>query len=639
MRHEAGRYKTFARRSILLAGAQGLLLTGLGARLYYLQVVESDRYRTLADENRISLRLVAPPRGLILDRHGAAVASNSQNYRVLVVPEQTKRSGDRLSDAVARTLDDLSRLISLDEFDRQRILREVGRKREFVPVTVAENLTWEEFSRLNVNSPDLPGVVPDVGETRHYPMGGALSHVVGYVAPVSEDDIDDDPLLQLPGFRIGRSGIERQADVSLRGKAGSSHVEVNAHGRVIREIERNEGLQGQNVFLSIDAHLQDLAAKRLEGESAGVVLIDVHTGDVLAMASTPYFEPDAFTFGMSRHDWDLLVSNPRKPLLNKAVSGQYPPGSTFKMIVALSALEDGVAHPGHRVFCNGKKKLGNRTFHCWKRGGHGELTMAKAIEQSCDVYFYDIALRAGIDRISEMALRFGLGSSEVLGLGVEQPGLVPSRAWKLARTGESWQAGETLITGIGQGFVLTTPLQLALMTAMIANGGRKVTPRLILPAREDKAEIMHAGDAELAADSRSLGISGTSMALVQEGMRRVMNIPTGTGFRSRILEPGLEMAGKTGTSQVRSISAAEREAGIVRTADRPWIERDHAVFVGYAPLNDPRYAIAVIVEHGGGGAVMAAPIARDVLLEAQQSKSAERRNQFAATGAAQGREG
>lgn len=624
MKHEPGRFKTFARRSVLLAGAQGLLLSGLCGRLYYLQILESDRYRTLAENNRISLRLLVPPRGLILDRHGEPIASNDQNFRVLLIPEQTKAPGDFVDQAVMRTLDDLGRLIPLDDSKRQRILKEVLAKREFVPVTVAENLTWEEFSRLNVHSPDLPGVIPDVGETRNYPLGGILSHVVGYVAPVSQNDAMDDPLLELPGYRIGRSGVERSRDLSLRGKAGTAHVEVNAHGRVIREIKRNEGQKGSDVVLTIDSELQDFAARRLEPESAAAVLMDIHKGDVLALASTPFFEPEAFTLGMSQEEWDSLITNPRKPLLNKAVTGQYPPGSTFKMVVALAALEAGTAHSGHRVFCNGVTELGDRKFHCWKDGGHGQMTMTQAIEQSCDVYFYDLALRTGIDRISKMARVFGMGSLQELELGVERPGLIPTRAWKLAHIGENWQAGETLITGIGQGFVLATPLQLAAMTASIANGGLKVTPRLIFPADEDQQNIIRGGDADLNSNSRSLGISESSIRVVREGMRRAINLPTGTGFNARIIQSGFEMAGKTGTSQVRSISAAEREEGVIEQSERRWEERDHAVFVGYAPMANPTYAVSVVVEHGGGGAKTAAPIARDILLEAQKKNSISR---------------
>ena len=619
MKRETGRYKAFTRRAAFVGGGQLLLISALVGRLYYLQVVRSDQYRMLAEENRISLRLLAPPRGVITDRRGVVLAGNSQNYRVLLIPEQTREPGERGNSSVARTLDQLAQLVPIDEFERQHILREVGRRREFVPVTVAENLTWEEFSRINVHSPDLRGVVPDVGETRYYPLAEVLGHVVGYVAPVVENDLDGDPLLELPGFRIGRSGVERLADLDLRGKSGSSQVEVNAHGRVIRELERTEGQQGRDVALTIDAGLQQFVTKAIGEESAGAAVLDVKSGDVLALVSTPLFDPNNFAVGMSQAQWAALIANPRKPLLNKAVAGQYPPGSTFKMIVALAALEAGVANSAHRVVCTGELQLGDRKFHCWREHGHGAMTMLQALEQSCDVFFYDLALRTGIDRISAMAKRFGLGEAIDLGLGTERAGLMPTRDWKLAFTGEPWQAGETLITGIGQGFVLSTPLQLALMTAEIANGGMRVTPRLILPTEpEDPVAALEPDEFDPVADPRSLGISAQSLAVVQEGMNRVVNDPAGTAFRARITTPGMEMAGKTGTSQVRSISAAEREEGVQPGNLRPWEQRDHAVFVGYAPLHDPRFAVAVVVEHGGSGAGMAAPIARDILLDVQR---------------------
>ena len=619
MKRETGRYKAFTRRAAFVGGGQLLLVSALVSRLYYLQVVRSDQYRMLAEENRISLRLLAPPRGLITDRRGVVLAGNSQNYRVLLIPEQTRNPGELSTVSVARILDQLAEIVPIDEFERQRILREVGRKREFVPVTVAENLTWEEFSRVNVHSPDLPGVVPDVGETRYYPLAETLGHVVGYVAPVAETDVDDDPLLELPGFRIGRAGIERHADLDLRGKSGSSQVEVNAHGRVIRELERTEGQQGRNIALTIDAALQKFVTDRIGEESAGAVVLDVRSGDVLALVSTPLFDPNDFAIGMSREQWNTLIANPRKPLLNKAVGGQYPPGSTFKMMVALAALESGVANSGHRVVCTGETELGDRTFHCWRKRGHGALTMIQAIEQSCDVYFYDLALRTGIDRISAMAERFGLGHMIDLGLGTERAGLMPNRDWKLAYTGQRWQVGETLITGIGQGFVLSTPLQLAVMTAELANGGMRLVPRLILPAEAEGPEVVGGeGGIDPAADPRSLGLAAQYLAVVNEGMNRVVNSPSGTAFRARITAPGMEMAGKTGTSQVRSISAAEREEGVVPGKLRPWEERDHAVFLGYAPVHEPRFAVAVVVEHGGSGAGMAAPIASDVLMEVQR---------------------
>ena len=640
MKRATGRHKAFTRRAVLMCGAQAALLAGLVGRLYYLQVAQSDRYRVLADENRINLQLLAPPRGVILDRHGVVVAGNSQNYRVFLVPDQTRLPGEDVESAVARTLDLLGRLVPIGERSRQRVLRDVRRRREFVPVTVVENLSWQEFSRVNVLTPELPGVAPDVGPTRDYPLGAAAAHVVGYVAPVSANDVVDDPLLALPGFQIGRAGVERGAEEWLRGRAGTSHVEVNAHGHVIRELQRKEGLPGENVSLTIDAELQEFASRRMGEESAGAVVLDVRTGDVLALLSTPAFDPVAFTFGMTQREWDALLSDPRKPLLNKAVSGQYPPGSTFKMVVALAALEAGTVRPGHRVYCPGGRDFGDRRFHCWKRGGHGNLTLPQAIGQSCDVYFYDLAIRTGIDRIGEMARRFGLGGTQDVGLDVERAGLIPTRDWKLARIGEPWQAGETLIAGIGQGFVLTTPLQLATMAAMLANGGLRVTPRLLLPDPGASADAGAAvTDPDAVVEPQSLGISKSAMALVRDGMDRGVNAAAGTAFQARIAVPGLEMAGKTGTSQVRSISAAERDEGVIQTHDRPWKERDHAVFVGYAPLHDPRYAISVVVEHGGGGATVAAPIARDILMEAQKNGSALRRGGVAAASAPSRREG
>lgn len=618
---EQGRYKTFVRRTVLVGGAQTALLSILVGRLYYLQVVRSEQYRMLADENRISLRLLAPPRGFILDRNGDTLAGNSQNYRILLVPEQTKTPGMTTKQSVDRTLQDLAKVIPLADYERQRILREVGRKREFLPITVAENVTWEDFSRINVNAPDLPGIVPDVSETRNYPLGPTLAHVVGYVAAVADGDVIDDPVLELPGFKIGRAGIERSSDLMLRGKAGTSHVEVNAHGRVIRELDRLEGRQGQDVFLTIDGPLQQFVTDRLGAEAASAVVMDVVTGDILAMASTPSFDPINFTYGLSKDQWDALVTNQRKPLINKAVSGQYPPGSTFKPMVALAALESNVVGSDHKVFCPGQMELGDRIFHCWKKGGHGNLDMAGALEQSCDVYFYDIARRIGIDRIAEMAKRFGLGTAPNLGLGTERPGLIPTREWKQSKLGQSWQAGETLIAGIGQGFITATPLQLARMCAQLANGGKQVTPRLVLPPDDDGRVGTPTLDT---ADQAKPLVSPQNLAVVHEGMFRVVNSSRGTAYAARIVQKGLEMAGKSGTSQVKGITLAEREEGLPNINNVPWEEREHAVFIAFAPVGNPRYAIAVLVEHGGGGSSVSGPIARDVLREVQRRDPARK---------------
>ena len=605
MRREMDRAKAFSRRALLLAGGQAAFLTLLAGRLYYLQVVEADQYKLLAEENRINMRLLPPPRGRILDRFGVELANSQRNYRVVLVPEDTA--------SVEETLAALGRLIALDERDRHRVLRETRRNRPFVPVTVAENLSWREFAEVNVHSPDLPGIQPEVGLSRHYPHGAPFSHVVGYVAAVAEDELTGDPLLEMPGFRIGKSGIEKTFDKELRGEAGNSRVEVNAFGRVIQELERRDGQPGADAVLTLDAGLQEFAVERLGEESGAAVAIDVHGGEVLVLASTPDFDPNAFNLGMRREQWRTLISDPKAPLTNKAIAGQYPPGSVFKMIVALAALESGAIGPDHHIFCGGSVRLGNREFFCWKRQGHGDMGLLQGLQQSCDSFFCDIALRTGIDRIAEMARRFGLGSRFGLSLPSEAPGLVPDRDWKMAMRGEPWQKGETLVTGIGQGFVLASPLQLAVMTAEIANGGFRVVPRVVraVGEREPQAAPVALGDGSLGLDPRWLG-------LVQEGMRHVTNTPRGTAYRSRIEQPEFAMAGKTGTSQVRRITRRDRTAPRVKNEDKPWIERDHALFVAFAPSAAPRYAVAVVIEHGGSGARAAAPVARDILLEAQR---------------------
>jgi len=598
------RYKTFTRRAALVGGGQALLMSVLAGRLYYLQVTRADQYRTLADENRISHRLLPPTRGRILDRTAIELANNQQNFRVLLIPEHA-------TGGIDKTLDALSNLVAIDSHDRRRIEREIKRNRKFMPVTALENLSWAEFSRVNVHLPDLPGIQPDVGESRHYPLGDAFAHLVGYVGIVSEEETTGEPLLELPGFRVGKSGVERASENLLRGSAGNSQVEVNALGRIIKQLKRKEGEPGNDVVLTLDADLQMFAADRLGSESGSVVVLDVHTGDIVAMVSTPSFNPNAFNLGIDHDEWQELIGNPRKPLINKSIRGQYPPGSTFKMIVALAALDAGVVAADNEVFCNGKLEVGNHTFHCWKKGGHGRMTLTQAIQHSCDVHFWEVARKVGVNRIAEMAERFGLGSRSGIGVGGERSGLIPTKEWKLATIGERWQVGETLNTGIGQGFVLTTPLQLATMTAQIANGGYRLRPRLIHATAE-------AGSGQAESEPVSLGLSPAALALVQEGMFRVSNSPRGTAYRSRIKEPGMEMSGKTGTAQVRRISKAERDVRVRKNEEKPWIERDHALFVGYAPVAAPRYAVAVVVEHGGGGSKTAAPIARDILLEVQK---------------------
>jgi penicillin-binding protein 2 len=633
----------FTRRALVLGGTKLALFGALAGKLYYLQVVEAARYRTLSEDNQFNLELLPPIRGRIFDRNGGPLADNRDNFRIEIVAEQT---GD-----VARTLAALRSIIHIEDWDLKRVLREIKRKRSFVPITVVENLSREDISKVAINTPYLPGIRIEVGRSRNYPYGAAAVHLTGYVAAVAESELTGDPVLELPDFRIGKSGIEKFYDREMRGEAGQRQVEVNALGRIIRKLPGNEGQPGQDVALTIDVRLQDLASRRLvqgkseaisvedprarealasgkapsiisqtstgttvvnldeDGkiappESGAAVLLDVHHGDVLALVSTPGFDPNLFNNGLSPRDWEHLLSNPRSPMTNKSIAGQYSPGSTFKMLVCLAALEAGVVTRDVEVFCSGYMELGNERFHCWKKHGHGKLDMFGALEQSCDIYLYEMAKRVGIDRIAELSRRFGLGEKLKIDLPGESRGLVPSREWKLATRGEPWQHGETLITGIGQGFLLCTPLQMATMTARLVNGGYAVVPRLV--HKPDAGETSF----------ETLNVSPSHLEVVLEGMTRVVNGKRGTARAVPLESDEFQFGGKSGSVQVKRISRAERLLGKIKNKDRPWRDRDHALFVAYAPLEAPRFAVSVVVEHGGSGSTMAAPIARDILAEA-----------------------
>ncbi len=620
MKREIQRSTLLTRRALVLAGGKVALLATLAGRMYYLQVIEAKRFTTLADENRINIRLLAPPRGRIVDRFGIALANNEPTYRVEMVAEQ---AGD-----IQATLAAVDTLIPLSDADRRRVMRDLRRKHSFVPVSIRENLSWDEMARIEVNTPELPGVSIERGLARHYPFGEAVSHVVGYVAAVSEKELEgvDDPLLELPDFRIGKNGIEKAHDLELRGKAGSSQVEVNSLGRVIRELSRKEGEPGEEIALTLDMALQDLAMRRCGDEgSASCVVMDAFTGEVLALASAPGYDPGAFAAGLTPEQWKELSTDPRNPLSDKAISGVYAPGSTFKPMVAMTALENGVITTDTEFFCPGQFELGNTVFHCWKKGGHGRLSVRRAIKESCDVFFYHCADLLGIDRIAAMAKRFGLG--QVLGIDIpgERAGLIPTTSWKKATTGISWQRGDTISCGIGQSYVSVTPLQLATYV------GRLVTGRAVEPRLTRKQGIMTPGEAVAQVPDPAfapLDFKPKHVEIILNGMFGVVNEPHGTAYHARIEDPAFAMGGKTGTAQVRHISLAEREHGLHKIQDVPWKERDHALFISFAPVTAPRYVCAVVVEHGGvsageGGAV-AAPIARDVLLETQKRDPARR---------------
>lgn len=602
--------KVFNRRVAILGAGQALLVSTLIGRMYYLQVVEADKYRLLAEENRINPRLLPPPRGLILDRFGTPLAANFPNYRAMLIAEQTPD--------LERTLKTFAKLVPISERERGKIMKERARNRAFTPILVKEDLSWDEVSQVELNLPDLPGISIEVDQKRYYPFGGITAHILGYVATPSEEEVtaDGDPLLSLPGFRIGRNGLEKQYDLDLRGKAGQSLQEVNSVGRVIRELSRQEGVPGADLVTSLDIGLQQFAQQRLTAElSASTVVMDIFNGDVLTMASTPSFDPAAFYRGLTADEWQALNADPHRPLTNKTIGDQYAPGSTFKLMTALAALKSGVS-ASYSAFCPGFVQLGNMRFHCWKKEGHGHLDMVNGLQFSCDVYFYELARLIGIDPIAEMARSFGLGQIEGLDLPGEKPGSIPDRAWKKATLGDVWHPGETLVNGIGQGFVSVTPLQLCVMVSRVANGGFAVKPHLTRSA--DPARV------DAPSPFPKMAVDDAWLRVVRDGMDRVCNFQRGTAFRSRIPIPGMEMAGKTGTSQVRRITMAERATGVRKNDQLPWKQRDHAVFVAFAPVHQPRYAISVIIEHGGGGSTNAAPIARDILIECQRRDPARR---------------
>jgi penicillin-binding protein 2 len=600
MNRDMERYKEFSRRAFIIGGAQASLFAILAGRLAWLQVFEQEKFQTLSDKNRISLRLIPAGRGEIMDRFGVPLAINSQNFRAFIVPEQ---AGD-----VPATLDKLSKIIPILDNEKKEAVADLPKNRPFTPMLVKENLTWDDMARAELNLPDLPGVSMDEGEIRSYPFGDATAHIIGYVGRVSESEMTKDPIMMIPGFRIGKSGVEKSYDEKLRGTAGQIRAEVNVVGREIRELSHAPAKRGHRLTLSLDADLQMQCQEMLKRErSASAVVMDVDNGEVYALCSHPSFDPNVFSRGIPADLWEELLADETHPLTNKAVAGQYPPGSTFKMVTAMAILEAGIS-PGAHVFCPGYYMLGKTKVHCWKPEGHGSVEVVQALCQSCDTYFYDMSKRIGVDAIAKMARRLGLGSKLDFGIPGEGPGLIPDRAWKMKRYKQQWHQGETLNSAIGQGHTLATPLQLATMTARLVNGGRGVKPLLVRSIEEEGSQIPEWPD---------LNLNQEHLKIVMRGMSAVMNDQRGTAYGARISETGFEIGGKSGTAQVRRITAAMRAAG-VKNETLAWKFRHHALFVAYGPIEKPKYATAVIVEHGVGGSKAAAPIARDILLATQK---------------------
>ena len=592
-----------SRRGLIIGGLQTAFIAGLAVRMRKLQVEDASEYRLLADENRINIRLIAPARGEIYDRNGKVIARNEQSFRITIVKED---AGD-----IEQTLYSLSNLIKISQNDAKRVFDEIERSAPFLPVTVRDQLSFEEIARIATNSPILPGVSVEQGLSRVYPLIESYAHVVGYVGPVSDNDLKDgnesNPLLKIPRFQVGKVGIERQFEDVLRGSAGVMKVEVNALGRVMRNLDRKEGKPGSNIQLTVDTELQAYIQARLGSESASAVVMNCKNGEILAIASSPSYDPNKFVKGISYSDFNELRDNEFRPLASKTVQDAYPPGSTFKIVTALAALEANIISPKDNFSCDGKMEISNRFFHCWKKGGHGEMDLAKSLIESCDVYFYELALKVGIERINEMATQLGLGIQHDVPMSAITKGLVPSREWKLKNREQDWLVGDTVNASIGQGYVLSSPLQLAVMAARLASG-RNVKPML---TKSINGQNVH-DDKEF----EDLKVDKANLNIIRKALFKASNDRRGTGYGSRIINNKYRMAGKTGTSQVRNITDAERENGVTKNEDLPWKRRDHALFINFAPYNDPEIAVSVVVEHGGAGSKSAAPIARDITLQA-----------------------
>ena len=607
----------FTRRGLLVGAAQVGLLGALAARLYQLQVLDNVHYVPLAEDNRINVQLIAPMRGRIFDRFGEVLAANREGYRAVLVPA--------LAGNVRLVLDRLARIVPIELEERERLVQRGRRQAGNVPLVVATELGWEQLAAINVHAPSLPGVQIELAGRRRYFHGSTVGHVVGYVGGVERTALDDDPVLRLPGMRQGRAGVERGLEDMLRGQRGMLRHEVNARGDIVRHLDQQEPRRGQDVVLTIDTGLQSRVLTRLQSEKrAAAVVMDVVDGEVILMASVPTHDPAALIDDASGQTLRRMRLTQHNPMLNRAIRGLYPPGSTFKMVTALAGLEAGVIDLTQRLPCTGQLEYGGQAFRCWKRSGHGTCDLHRALRESCDCYFYETARRLGIDALAAAARQLGFGQLYDCGIALQKAGVVPDPDWKRARLGKPWLGGETLLAGIGQGFVLTTPLQLAVMTARIASG-RAVVPTLV---RSPKPA---------AVQPPPLAFAPRWLTAVRRAMDAVVNEEGGTGAKARLEERSVTLAGKTGTSQVGRMSSEQSNA------DLEWRYRDHALFVAYVPVVRPRYAVAVIVEHGASGGSTAAPIARDIveaLLERDpQARTGYPAREFDSALPANGREG
>ena len=620
--------QTINRRMFIIGSAKIIIFTGIIVRLFSLQITENKKYSTLSDKNRLREWRLPPVRGEFLDYFGNVVAGNLKVYQLHVVPEQV----EDFRNLMIRLRD----ILKFSDKEYDKIIKKKNSQKNWETLVVSENLTWEQFTKLNYFLHELTGAKPVLSVSRNYPFKENFTHILGYVSQASKEDLLNNEVIKnthVPGLRVGKTGLEKSFENELIGTNGIQRYEVNAYGKRINQIDHKEGIKGKTIKLTIDTEIQKLCNELLNDRAGSISIMDIYTGEIVAMHSSPSFDPNLFLFGISQDDWQLIRNNPLKPLVNKTLSGLYSPGSTIKPIVALSALENNVISPNFKVNCTGKMEMYGQTYHCWKKKGHGVVNLRKAIKQSCDTYFYEIARKLGVDRLNETALKFGLGEKVLNDAYLdEKKGLVPSTEWKKNNLGKGWVLGETLITGIGQGYIQTTPLQLCLMTAQLANGGYKIYPKIIFNQnqetleevknsiqknyenfKESKIGLIEASEEILSFIKEKkhevLYKNPENIKFVLEAMFGSTNEVRGTSYSSRIEDPKYQFAGKTGTAQVKRITAKQRELEL-KTADIPYEERDHALYIAFGPYKDPRYSVSIIVEHGGSGSSTAAPMAK-----------------------------
>ncbi len=589
------------RRMFITGTLKFLIMTGIVSRLFFLQVKENKKYLTLSDKNRIREWKLAPVRGEFKDYFGNIIAGNFEAYQLHVIPEQV----EDFRYVIYRLKD----LLDLSDKEFKKVLKKKNEIKPWETLIVSDNLSWKKFSKINNHLYDLNGVKPVISISRNYPFKENFTHVIGYVSQANEDDIENNQIIKknfVPGIKIGKIGLEKTFENKLLGTNDIERYEVNAYGRRISQLEFQKGEKGKTLRLTIDTKVQKLANELLKDQAGSICVMDIYTGEIVAMHSSPSFDPNLFVFGISKDDWQVIRNNPMKPLVNKTLQGNYSPGSTIKPIVALSALENGIINTNFTVNCRGHNhplELYGQTYHCWKKEGHGFMNLRNAMKQSCDTYFYEIARKLGVDRLSETAKKFGLGK-EVFGdlFDIEKKGLIPNTIWKKNALGQSWVLGETIITGIGQGYIQTTPIQLCLMTAQIGNGGHKIYPKIIVGDNNKVSPIDKF--TPLYKDSKNIKI-------IQDAMFASTNEVRGTSYRSRIDDTKYQFAGKTGTAQVKKITKKDRELDL-KTFEIPYEERDHALYVAYGPYKNPHYAVSVVVEHGGNGSTTAAPMAKEL---------------------------